>query len=164
MLAVSDKFEVVFIGPDKSQGFYHSLVNELGLGSTVKLKPPVQYEDVPKVASGYDVALAYVPNQPADWRYHPTLKVLEYRALAMPIIATDNKPNAEVVEDGVNGLLVQNSVESLGGGMLHFVKKPEFLERCKANAIKMRQGKTWNEIAVMYEQKVYYPLLNNSFD
>ena len=164
MLAVSDKFEIVFMGTDKSQGFYHSLVNKLGLSFTVKLKPPVRYEDVPEVVSIYDVALAYVPNQPADWRYHPTLKVLEYRALGMPIIATDNKPNAEVVVDGVNGLLVQNSVESLAEGMLHFVKKPEFLERCKANAIKMRQGKTWSEIAVMYEQKVYYPLLNNSFD
>ena len=43
----------------------------------------------------------------------------------------DNKPNAEVVEDGVNGLLVQNSVESLAEGMLHFVKKPECLDAVK---------------------------------
>ena len=162
LLSVSSKFEVVFMGNDKSQGFYNNLVNKLGLTSIAKILAPVKYEDVPKVVSDFDVALAYVPDQPADWQYQPTLKVLEYRAIGMPIIATDNKPNAELIEDGVNGILIQNSVEGLTEGMLYFMKNPEVLKHFKANAIKMRKGKTWSQVAEMYEQRVYYKACKQS--
>lgn len=159
MLAVTNEFEVVFIGPDAAGGFYQNLVNELKLDSVVAIERPVPYEDVPKVASGCDVALAYVPNRPADWQYHPTLKVLEYRALGMPILASDNQPNREIVQDGVNGLLVTNSAESLAQAMLRFVRDPRFLAACDRNAQTMRQGTIWSEVAKMYEEEVYQELL-----
>ena len=154
MLHETNEFQVVLLGPDGAQGFYHDLVNELKLNSVITIKSPVRYENVPEVVSGYDVALAYVPDVPA-WRYQPTLKVLEYRALGMPMIATDIEPSREVVEDGVNGLLVQNSVESLAEGMLRFVNDRDFLKRCKANARMMRRGITWSEVAKTYEQEIY---------
>ncbi len=154
MLHETNKFQVVLLGPDRTQGFYHDLVNELKLNSVITIKSPVRYENVPEVVSSYDVALAYVPDVPA-WRYQPTLKVLEYRALGMPMIATDIEPSREVVEDGVNGLLVQNSVESLSEGMLRFVNDRDFLKRCEANARMMRRGITWSEVAKMYEQEIY---------
>lgn len=154
VLHETNKFQVVLLGPDRTQGFYHDLVNELKLNSVVTIKPPVRYENVPEVVSGYDVALAYVPDVPA-WRYQPTLKALEYRALGMPMIATDIEPSREVVEDGVNGLLVHNSVESLTEGMLRFVNDRDFLKRCQANARMMRRGIMWSEVAKMYEQEIY---------
>lgn len=150
----SKEFQVVLLGSDAAQGFYHSLVYELQLDSVITIESPKRYEDLPQVLSGFDVALAYVPNVPA-WQYQPTLKVLEYRAVGLPIIATDIKPNREIIEHGVNGLLVQNSIECFAEGMLRFVEDRNFLKHCKMNAQKMRRGVTWSEVAKMYEQKAY---------
>jgi len=154
MLQETNEFQVDFVGPDEAEGYYHDLVSELELNSVVTIKPPVAYKDVPEVVSTYDVALAYIPSLP-EWRYQPTLKILEYRALGMPILATDFGSNRELVEDGVNGLLVQDSVEGLAEGMLRFVTDRDFLKRCDANARVMRQGTTWSQVADMYEQDLY---------
>jgi len=151
-------FAVDFVGPDEAEGFYHRLVGELNLSSIVTVKPPIRYQEVPQMLASYDVALAYVPPVP-DWRYQPTLKILEYRALGMPIIATDNEPNREIVQDGVNGILIQDSVESLGNAMLRFVTDRVFLHQCQTNARRMRRGITWSDSAKRYEQVVYRKFL-----
>jgi glycosyltransferase involved in cell wall biosynthesis len=156
ILLETTEFQVVFLGPDKAEGFYQGLLSELKVNSVVAILPPVPYQDVPAVMSEYDVALAYIPSVP-QWQYQPTLKVMEYRALGMPIIATDIEPNRELVQDGVNGVLVQDSVESLAEGMLRFLEDHDFLLSCRQNARAMRSGVTWNEVAKMYEQDVYLP-------
>lgn len=160
LLDYSNRFEIVFLGSDFSNGYYQKLVYELNIDSYVIIQAPVPYKDVPKIVSSFDVALAYVPEHPADWQYHPTIKILEYKALGIPIIATDFEPNRDFVKDGVNGLLVKNSVECLAEGMLRFIVDRAFLRQCQANARFMRQGVTWNEVAEMYEQQVFMPLLN----
>jgi glycosyltransferase involved in cell wall biosynthesis len=156
MLQETNEFQVDFVGPDGGDGYYHDLVSELEVNSVVTIKPQVPYRDVPEVVSSYDVALAYMPSFP-DWLYQPTLKILEYRALGMPILATDFGSNREVVENGINGLLVQDSVESLAEGMLRFITDQDFLNRCSANARIMRRGTTWFEVANLYEQAAYPP-------
>lgn len=147
-------FRVDFVGPDEAQGFYHRLVNEMNLSSVLELKPPVPYEQVASVVATYDVAVAYVPPLP-DWQYQPTLKVLEYRALGMPIIASDNEPNRDVVRDGTNGVLVNDTVESIGHAMLRFIEDRAFLRHCKQEARLMRRGQTWTDVAKRYEEVVY---------
>jgi|GEM_PF-3270833 len=160
VLPATRNFRVDFIGTDRAHGFYHNLIGELGLDSVVRVERPVPYQDVPEVIAGYDVALAYVPERPAHWLYQPTMKVLEYRAVGTPIMASDNEPNRDVVKDGENGLLVQNTPESLAQGISRFVLDRAFLERCKENARQMRQGETWDNVAKMYEQDVYQTLIN----
>lgn len=151
-------FEIVLIGPDKTDGYYQEMVDQLDLKSIVRILPPVPYEDVPGTVAQYDVALAYVPEYPLDWQYHPTLKVFEYRALGMPIIATDFEPNREVVQDEVNGLLVSNSAENIAHAMRRFVCEKEFLRQSAENAKAMRWGLLWQDISEMYEQ-LYQRLL-----
>ena len=154
LLSKTTDFHVDFVGPDEACGYYQTLIGQMGVGPVVTIKPPVPYREVPKLIAAYDVALAYVPPLP-DWRYQPTLKVLEYRALGVPAIASDNEPNREVIQDGVNGLLIEDLVESLGEAMLRFIMDRDFLWRCKTNARSMRQGRTWSDSAKLYEQAVY---------
>lgn len=145
-------FEVDFLGPDTSQGWYQKLIQELGIGNYVRILPPIPYTAIPETVLQYDVAFAYVPAQPADWQYHPTLKVLEYRALGIPIIATDLAPNREVVVHGQNGLLVQNDPAAVATAMLRFITDRAFLASCTEHATSMRQGDTWADVAFMYEE------------
>lgn len=160
MRATTTNFHLDFIGPDAADGYYQKLVAEMGLGDVVRFLPPVPYDTVPQTVAGYDVTLTIVPESPADWQFQPTIKGVEYRALGMPVIATDFVPNRELVEDGVNGLLVTNTAASIAEAMLRFVQDPTFLSAARANARAMREGPTWDKIAEMYLHDVYEPLVN----
>lgn len=144
------RFRIVFLGHDFSEGYYSSVIQRLDLNDIVSIQPPIPYEDVPKAVLRHDVALAYVPELPADWQYHPTLKILEYRALGMPIIATDFLPNRELVIDGDNGVLVKNTAEDISQAMLRFICDPDFLPGSRAKAQAMREGLTWDKVAFRY--------------
>lgn len=147
-------FSVDFVGPDASEGFYERLVRDAGLDRRVRFLPAVSYAEVASLVSAYDVALAYVPDV-QDWRYQPTLKILEFRALGMPVIASDNKPNREVVQDGVNGLLIGERVDDLVHAMERFAADRGFLRSCRTEARRMRRGRTWEDSAREYLDRVY---------
>jgi glycosyltransferase involved in cell wall biosynthesis len=85
--------------------------------------------------------------------------VLEYRALGMPIIATDLEPNRDIVIDGVTGLLVPNTTVAYVGAMRRFIEDSDFLARCGAQAASVRQGLLWEDVADRYVREVYQPLL-----
>lgn len=148
----SEHFRVIFMGYDASNGYYAEQIDRLRLQDRVSIRPPIPYEEVPRAVLAHDVALAYVPEVPADWMYHPTLKILEYRALGMPVIATDFLPNRELIDEGVNGLLVENTPESIAAAMLRYIEDRDFLARSRDAAAAMRQGLTWDAVAVQYEQ------------
>lgn len=155
--ATTDAFRLDFIGPDVAGGYYHQLVKETGANGTIRMLPPVPYDDVPAIVTSYDVALTIVPESPPDWQYQPTIKGVEYRALGMPVIATDLAPNRELVVNEVNGLLVRNTADDIAAAFLRFVCDPAFLAQCRANAQAMREGPTWDQIATQY-MEVYEQL------
>ena len=152
------EIRVDFVGPDLADGYYQRLSHEWGLDTVVRFLPAVSYDRVAATVASYDVALAYVPPRP-DWLYQPTLKVLEYRALGVPIIASDNAPNREIVDDGVNGVLAENGADGIATAMLRFIEEKGFLARCTEAARRMRRGQTWGDVAVRYEQVAYLPWL-----
>lgn len=154
LLATNDEFQLHLVGPDRSDRFYQGLVERMEIGSVVSIKEPVPYQDIPELLSNYDVGLAYVPERPT-WHFQPTIKVLEYRAIGLPILSSDVASHRDVVEHGVNGLFFEDSVESLVAGMGKFVNDHTFLGRCKDNAQAMRRGLIWDEVAEMFERKVY---------
>lgn len=150
----TDRFRLHFIGPDATQGFYAGVVRDLGVEHLVKIKPAVDYTLIPQVLTQYDVALAYVPDRPT-WHYQPTIKVLEYRALGMPIISTDVASHRGMVQPEINGLLVKDSIDALAEAFRRFIDDPEFLRTTLMNAQAMRRGTTWTQVAEMYEREVY---------
>ena len=156
-------FSVDFIGPDMAAGFYQNLAKEFGLGGIVSFLPAVPYSLVAKTVAAYDVALAYVPPLP-DWQYQPTLKVLEYRALGVPILASDNMANRLIVEPGINGLLVEHSRESIARGLTRFIEDHAFLDQVANAARNLRQGRTWAESAKEYLDLVYLPHISRLND
>jgi glycosyltransferase involved in cell wall biosynthesis len=144
------RFRLVFMGYEASDGFYAETIRKLKLDDIVCIRPPVPYEQVPGEVLEHDVALAYVPELPADWQYQPTLKILEYRALGMPVIASDFLPNRDLVEDGVNGLLASNAAADIAAAMRQFIDDPVFLANCRNNAQAMRESLTWEQVAEQY--------------
>ena len=151
--SVADKtnsFQFHFLGRDVSDGYHADLIKKLKLEQFITLVPPVPYDEVPQRLLEYDTAIAYVPLEPTDWTYHPTLKVLEYSAIGIPIIATNVAPNREFVSPGTNGFLVENTADGFAEAMLSFIEDRRLLERAKENAYDRRSGVNWLKVSQMY--------------
>ena len=156
----AEGFQVDFIGPDKSEGYYHDLVETWGMGERVRLLPAVPHSMIPETLNaGYDVGLAYNPIRPT-WHFQPTIKVLEYRALGMPIISSDVLSHRDYVEEGVNGMLIPNTEDAWAAAILRFVHDRSFLDECYQQALRMRKANTILDVARMHEE-VYQRLLNS---
>lgn len=140
-----------FIGPDTSNGYYQKTIHEFGVADFVSIQPPIAYDRVPHALLSYDVGLAYVPDRPT-WHYQPTIKVLEYRALGLPILSTDVATHREIICEDKNGILTADTPDALAEGMLRYVKDRQFLRDCQKNAQLMRCGTTWFEVAQMYNE------------
>ena len=145
------RFRVDFIGPDMTNGYYQGLIEQLGIGGVATLKPPVHYSAVPQLLTDYHVGLAYNPDRPT-WDYQPTIKILEYRAVGLPIISTAVRSHRDFVEEGRNGFLVQNQSDAWAAAMLQLIEDRAQLQTIYATAQSMRRGVTHEEVAERHEQ------------
>jgi glycosyltransferase involved in cell wall biosynthesis len=151
-------FLVDFIGPDAADGYYQRLVEQWGLDPIVRFLPSIPYHKVAGTVATYDVALAYVPPLP-DWQYQPTLKVLEYRALGIPVLASDNAATRDVIGEGINGLLVSHTRGGIASGLMRFIVDRDYLRQVSDSARRNRHGRTWADAAKEYVESAYLPLL-----
>ena len=150
-------FHVDLIGPDRTEGYFKNLINDLDLTDTVEIKDSVPHNNIPHIlSSDYEVGLAYNPIRPT-WHYQPTGKMLEYYAVGMPIISSDVMSHRDYVEHEVNGLLVPNNPESWAQAMMRFVQDRSFFHRCYQNALERRSANTVADVVRMQE-KVYLDL------
>lgn len=156
----TNRFQLDLVGPDTSNGYYPNVLTNLGVDSVAAIKPPVSYDQVPELLASYDVGIAYVPDRPT-WHYQPTIKVLEYRALGLPIISTDVASHREVVQQNVNGILCGDSPAQLADAMYEFIRDDTFLKVVTEKARSMRRGKSWLDVATMYVNLVYWSLLSS---
>ena len=92
---------IVGDGPERT-----NLVSDVrmrGLAKAVQFTGAVPPADVPGLLASMDVAVAPYPMLP-DFYFSP-LKVFEYMAAGLPVVASRIGQLATLIEDGVNGLL-----------------------------------------------------------
>ena len=150
-------FRLTLMGPGPDVEYFRGEVVRLDLADVVDIRPPVPYAGIPEAVAAFDVAVAFVPDV-EDWNYQPTLKVLEYRALGMPILASDIPSNGEVVRDGENGILLRNTPAALAAGIARLAGDRGFIRLLRQNAGRTCAGLTWGEIADIHIREVYEPL------
>jgi glycosyltransferase involved in cell wall biosynthesis len=143
-------FHITFIGQDQ-ENFYHNYLEKSQLQGYITIMDPIHYQDVPIVLNKFQVAIAYVPEHP-DWKYQPTLKVKEYCACGMPVIATDNIPNRIFVKEDETGLFFKNTEDDFCKTILSLIKDKALYDRLIHNSLMNRNGRTWDESARKYEE------------
>jgi glycosyltransferase involved in cell wall biosynthesis len=108
----------------------------------------VPYERVPHLLQSFDVALNYIRHARVMDR-QPQLKALECRALGLPQISTRIASNAEVIREGENGVLVEDSPRAYAAAMERLTD-PAVLIRLRRMAVQMRTGVAWEDVADRY--------------
>jgi len=151
----SGEFHITFIGYDPDN-YYSTYVNKNNLKKFITILEPVPYKEIPSIVSNYDVAIAYVPDHP-DWLYQPTLKVKEYCAIGIPVIASENRPNRAFVKENKNGVFFSNSAEDICRAVVLLLNNKDLLNKLSEFSQNNRHGSTWDDSVLNYE-KLFHEL------
>lgn len=101
---------------------------KLGIADRVTFTGPVAHDDIPAILNSVDALVAPYPDLP-DFYFSP-LKLFEYMASAKPIVASRIGQVADVLQDRVNGLLVEpGSASDIASALTELWKDRSFGER-----------------------------------
>ncbi len=117
----NENVRLLVVGDGPEYESMHSNIEKLGLLDYVKFTGAVQPEDVAHWLGQMDIAVAPYPNM--EHFYFSPLKIYEYMAAGIPVIATRVGHLETVVAHGYNGMLVE-------------AENPTAMADCIANLIK----------------------------
>jgi len=114
---------LLIVGDGRRLAYYRSLVASSSLDGHVTFFGGTDHSTVARLLAGVDVALA--PYLPQSTFYFSPLKLYEYMASGLCVIASRAGQIAEVIDDGHNGMLVPSGdCEALADAMRHVGRDP----------------------------------------
>jgi len=105
LLASQPDVRLVLVGDGATRQAMEQRAADLGIGHAVRFTGLVPHAEVPRLMAAADVAVAPYPPLRHDLWLSP-LKLFEYMASGVAVIASDVGQLAEVMRDGSNGLMV----------------------------------------------------------
>lgn len=109
--------EIIGDGPERKQ--LQQLSEELGLTGQVHFRGALAPDQVPAALATWDTAVAPYPHPEKDTQhYFSPMKVYEYFAAGLPVVASKVGELPSLIHDGLTGLLVPGSDPSRLAGCL----------------------------------------------
>ena len=135
---------LLVVGEGEMRARTESAMRERGLEDAAVFTGAVPHDDVPALIRSLDVALAPYP-QPEHAFYFSPLKLFEYLACGVPIVAARIGQIAEVVDDGRTGLLHEpGDVDVIGSACCELLDDPDRAARMGAAAAEAAAAYTWD--------------------
>lgn len=148
-------FLCVIVGHGPEGESLQALIDELGLGEEVRLIG--RRQDIPDVIAALDVAVL-----PSRWEGLP-LAMIEYMAGAAPIVATSVGGVPELIQDGVNGLLVRPGEPAELAAAIERLLGDRALASTLGRAAQERQRASYDQDVVLRRlEDLYFELLETS--
>lgn len=118
-----------------------------GFAADVTFTGEVAFEEVPGVLAQMDVGVAPYPRM-AGFYFSP-LKIFEYMAAGLPLVASDIGQISEVISDGRTGLLVTpGDVAGLAAAIERLHRRPDLARAIgRAGRTQVQQRYTWKRTA-----------------
>ena len=132
---------LVIIGEGPAGEALMAQANQLGVQGRVHFPGPRRHDQIPELLTAFDVAL-----MPAINAYASALKLHEYMAASLPVIAPDQPNLHEVVTDGESAILVPSGdAAALESAVRSLVTDPDLRAKLGANAAQQidKLGLTW---------------------
>lgn len=130
-------------GPDRSR--LEALCSQLRLTTQVKFRGLVLQEKLHALLPAYDCGVGYVPQ--GDFDAAPTLKVIEYAASGLHIVASDTQFHRQWQKQGMNLTLFRNTPESLAEIMTEVLQASTCRSKIQDNII-FAQFYDWKKITL----------------
>jgi glycosyltransferase involved in cell wall biosynthesis len=125
-----------------------NLSSELGVAERVLFSGPQPYEKVPALLAEADIALLPLADGVVARCFTSPLKLFDYLAAGLPIVAVDFPTIREVLRDGENGLLVPpNDPSAFAAAINRLIDDPDLARRLGRQARQDASGYTWDRRA-----------------
>ncbi|HNB50460.1 MAG TPA: glycosyltransferase family 4 protein [Anaerolineales bacterium] len=154
--------KLLLVGDGRAREQAEWAIRKFGVASHVIITGFVPQQKVPNYLSVSDMAVMPYPELPKELWFSP-LKMYEYMSAGKAIVASRAGQIAEVIQDGVNGVLVEpGNVDDLARTMLRLLKNPEERHRLGATARQQAvESHSWEQYVRKLES-VYYEALGVS--
>ncbi len=124
------------------------LIDQLGIGDKVTLEGYVSQDEVIKILKSSDIGI--IPNNKTiiGSQHTSPMKIFEYLAIGLPIIASDFPAMREVLKEGENALFFESeNVEELAKRIDSLSQDEALLASMRKNNIKEGQKYSWENRA-----------------
>ena len=145
--AAHPETRLLIVGDGPEREALTQMLATRGVLAAVRFAGHVATDEVPGLLASMDVAVA--PYPPLDHFYFSPLKLFEYMAAGLPIVASRIGQLEELIEDGVTGLLCQpGDAGALASAIGRLRASPELRTRIGAAARETALKKhTWEAVA-----------------
>lgn len=129
-----------------------------GSGGAVRVERPVPHEKIPAVLSQALVGVTSLPD-PGDAKYEASspIKLFEYMAAGMPVLATDSKCHTDVVGDGRFAFWAHGtSEEAILAALRELWAQRQELRLLGSEAAAAAQAWTWSAAARKLNNAIHY--------
>jgi glycosyltransferase involved in cell wall biosynthesis len=118
---------------------------ELGVADRVELRGHVPYDRVPSALAAASVALLPLPDEPVARLFTSPLKLFDYMAAGVPVVASDLPALREVLRHGENALLVRpDDPEAFAAAVRRLLADPALAARLGRQARADVEGYSWD--------------------
>ncbi|MFN0070873.1 MAG: glycosyltransferase family 4 protein [Chloroflexota bacterium] len=134
------------------------LSKQLGVQDRVKFTGWVPYRRIPEILRDAAVTVIPLPDTPFGRYFTSPLKLFDYMAAGVPIVASDLPSLRDVLHDEVNALLVQpNDPMAMAAAIARLHCEPELAKRLGRQARYDVQRYTWNARAAQINAYITQP-------
>lgn len=147
VLAITEQARLLIVGNGPQREPLNHLARELGIDAHVTFTGSVAPDAIPGLLGRMDVAVAPYPN--LEGFYFSPLKVYEYMAASLPVVASNLGQLRSLIEHGRNGLLVPpGDVSHLTAALLKLHADAGLRKRLGAAGWQtVAQHHTWRSVA-----------------
>jgi glycosyltransferase involved in cell wall biosynthesis len=137
---------LLVIGEGPERGWIEGFVRGAGIEGSVMMTGWMGHQDMPAALTAMDVALAPYP-ETEDFYFSP-LKVFEYLAVGLPIVASRIGQIAEVIKHGETGILTPpGNTAAIADAVLMIMKDTPMMKRLGAAAALEGARHSWRRNA-----------------
>ncbi len=138
------KTKIVLLGDGPEMKKLKKLVQQNNLDSNIEFKGWIDRNDIPKHLSDASIGIGPLKRTTVTENALP-IKVLEYMASSLPIIAKSGTLPDDVLKNNENGYFVENYLE-LSEKIIKLQQNPELVEMMGKNSLNMVQKFSWEKI------------------
>ena len=137
--------KLVLLGDGPEMSKLKEIVRKENLDSNIEFKGWVDRKDIPEHLSNASIGIGPLKRTTVTENALP-IKVLEYMASSLPIIAKSGTLPDDVLKNAENGWFIENFSE-LSEKIIMLEKNPELVEKMGKKSLEMVQKFSWEKIA-----------------